>query len=312
MQGTPALAAAFLAHTKVRLDPPPDAAALEHLLKRAWEDARAKWPTVALAPELFVKHVAVRLLAKAAPGPLEMVLESRHLAELYLACACLHGIPSAIKAFEHHYLTNLHKQLGQHRHSAAALDEICQLTRVKILVPTSNGPPKIAEYTGKGSLQGWVRATALRISIRQQEANKPGSNEDSEDILEILPEPGAAPDMDAIRNRHHADLRKAMHEAFALLSADARYLLRLYYVDKLSMYDIAELLKVSQPTISRRLDEAREKVYKETRRLLQQRLGLSQPDFQSLMQLLDSKFDVRISKLLGQAPAEAAPPEKPD
>jgi RNA polymerase sigma-70 factor len=309
MQGTPALAAAFLAHTKVRLEPPPDAAELEHLLTRTWEGARAKWPTVALAPELFVKHVAARLLAKAAPGPLEMVLESPHLAELYLACACLHGIPSAISAFEQNYLTKLPKLLGERRHSAAALDEICQLTRVKILVPTSHGPPKIAEYTGKGSLQGWVRATALRISIRQQEANNPGAGEDSEDILDMLPEPGAAPDMDVIRKRHQPDLRKAMQEAFALLSADDSYLLRLYYVDKLSMYKLAELLKVSQPTISRRLADAREQVYKETRRLLQQRLGLSQPDFQSLMKLIDSQFDVRISQLLGKPPAQ---PQEPD
>ena len=48
----------------------------------------------------------------------------------------------------------------ERRHSAAALDDICQLTRVKILVPTSEGPPKIAEYTGQGSLLGWVRAIA--------------------------------------------------------------------------------------------------------------------------------------------------------
>ena len=53
MQGTPELAAAFLAHTKVRLVPAPDAAELARLLTRVWEDARANWPTVALGPGLF-------------------------------------------------------------------------------------------------------------------------------------------------------------------------------------------------------------------------------------------------------------------
>jgi RNA polymerase sigma-70 factor len=309
MQGAPELAAAFLAHMKVRLEPPPDAARLEHLLTRVWEDARAKWPTVTLDPALFMRHLAERLLAKAPAGPLESLLESPHLADLYLACACLHGVPSAIAACEHHYLTKLPKLLGQPRHSAAALDDICQLTRVKILVPTSEEPPKIAEYTGHGSLVGWVRAIASRISIRQQEAVKPSTDQPPDDILDMLPEPGAAPDMDVIRQRHQADLRHAMHEAFALLSAEDRHLLRLYYVDKLSMYKLAPLLRVSQPTVSRRLAEAREQVYKETRRLVQERLGLSQPEFLSFMKLIDSQFDVRISQLLGQAPAQDRQPD---
>jgi RNA polymerase sigma-70 factor (ECF subfamily) len=303
MQGISDLASAFLEHTRVRLVPAPDAAELAGRLTRAWEDARAKWPTVELDPKLFVKHLAERLPAKAPTDPIEPLLESLVLDDLYLACACLHGVPSAIAAFEHYYLPKLRKHLAQRRQSAAALDEICQLTRVKILVSTAEGPPKIADYAGEGSLMGWVRAIASRISLRQREAEKPGTEEDPGDILDMLPEPGAAPDMDAIRQRHQEDLRQAMREAFAMLSADDRHLLRLYYVDKLSMYKLMPLYGVSQPTISRRMADAREQVYKETRRLLQERLGLSQLEFQSFMKLIDSQFDVRISQLLGQAPA---------
>jgi RNA polymerase sigma-70 factor, ECF subfamily len=309
MQGISDLASAFLAHTRVRLVPPPDAAELEQLLTRAWEDARAKWPGVELGPEPFVKHLAERLPAKTPADPIGPLLESLALADLYLACACLQGVPSAMTAFEHHYLSKLRKQLARHGQSAALLDEICQLTRVKILVPTAEGPPKIADYTGEGSLLGWARAIASRISLRQREAEKPGTAEDPDEIFEMLPEPGAAPDMDVIRQRHQKDLRQAMHEAFAKLSADDRHLLRLHYVDKLSTYKLMPLYRVSQPTLSRRLAAAREQVLEETRRLLQERLGLSPTEFMSFMKLIDSQFDVRISQLLGQAPARTGKPD---
>jgi RNA polymerase sigma-70 factor len=310
MQGSSGLAAAFLAHTKVRLVPAPDEAELELLLTRAWEDARAKWPRVALDRASFVRHLAERMPSKTPAGPIGPLLETLAIADLYLACSCLHGIPSAIEAFEHDHLLRVRQVLRQRGLSAADQDEICQELRVKVLVSTPEGPPKIAEYTGGGSLLGWVTVIALRISSRQREGAKRGTEQDAEEILKMLPEPGVAPEMDAIRRRHHADLRQAMSEAFGTLSPEARYLLRLYFVHKLSLYKLADLYKLSQPTMSRRLATAREQVYKETRRLLQQRLDLPPGGFQSFMQLLDSKFDVRISKLLGPAPAEEPPAEE--
>ncbi len=267
MQGAFKLSATFLAHTKVRLDPPPDAAELEHLLNRVWQDAWAKWPTVELAPELFVRHLAERLPIKTPADPIGPLLERMHMADLYLACACLYGIPAAIEAFQLHYLSKLPKLLMHRKLSASGLDESLELTRVKILVSPSEELPKIAEYNGQGSLLGWVRVIALRISIRQQEANAP-AGEDPNNLLDMLSEPGAAPEMDVIRQRPQMEERQAMREAFATLPEVDRYLLRLYYVDKLSMYEMASRLRVSQPTISRRLVSAREQVHKETRRRL--------------------------------------------
>jgi len=306
MPETPDLAATFLAHAKARLVPSPDAAALTRLLLQAWESAHARWPTVMLAPELFVRHLAERLPGPGPAASLEPLLEQLSLAELYLACACLHEVPLAVETFEQHYLKKLRKLLGHRKQSAATLDEICQLARVKILVATPESPPKIAEYGGQGALLAWVRIIAVRISIKLSAHQKPALEQDADTVLSALPEPGTAPDMDFIKQHHREDLRQAMREAFASLSSEDRYLLRLYFVDQLSMYDLVPLLRVSQPTISRRLKSAREKVYTETRRHLQARLGLSPTDFQSFMRLLDSQFEVRISQLLGETPAPEA------
>jgi RNA polymerase sigma-70 factor (ECF subfamily) len=305
MDPAPKLAAMFLAHAKVRFVSPVDAAALERLLVQAWETSRAQWPGVALPAELFVTHLAERLPEAAASNALEPLLASLSLAELYLACACLHGVEAALELFEHHYLAKLPGALQNPKHSNAMLEDICQLARMKLLVPTPEGRPKIAEYTGRGALQSWVRVTTTRIAIKLQSTQKPAPEEDAETLLSALPAPGVDPELDAIKRRHQADLRLAMREAFSTLSSEDRHLLRLYFVDQLSMYELATLFRVTQPTISRWLKSTRETVYKETRRHLQARLGLSQRDFQSFLALLDSQLELSISQLLG---AEDAPP----
>ena len=304
------LAAKFLSHVKVRFVPPADAAALERLLVHAWESSRAQWPTVTLPAELFVTHLAERLPEATPTSPIEPLLESLSLTELYLACACLHGVGAALQVFERNYLAKLPGLLRSPKYPDTLIEDICQLTRMKILVPSPEGRPKIAEYTGRGALASWVRVTATRIAIKLQSTEKPAPEEDADSLFSALPAPGVDPELDAIKRRHQADLREAMREAFSTLSPEDRHLLRLYFVDQLSTYELATLFRVSQPTISRWLRSTRETVYKETRRHLQARLGLSQRDFQSFLALLDSQLELSISQLLGAEDAPPGPPEQ--
>jgi RNA polymerase sigma-70 factor (ECF subfamily) len=302
------MAAMFLAHVEVRLSPPSDAATLNGLLARVWESARTRWPAVKLAPELFMRHLAERLPSPEPKSSLESLLAQLAVEELYLACACLHHVPLALETFEQHYLRKLPKLLRSRERSAADLDEICQVTRVKLLVSSSEGPPKIAEYKGNGALLSWVRVTAMRIAAKQTRKDKPTVNPDEEIIQPLLSGTGNDPELDRIKQHHHEDLRHAMREAFASLSDADRYLLRLYYVDRISMYDLGPLLGISQPTVSRRLEQVREKIRKETQRHLEEHLKLSPRDFQSFIKLLDSQFDLRISQVLGGAAALVRPP----
>lgn len=313
MDLAPKLAATFLAHAKVRLVPPVDVAELERLLLQAWESSRTQWPTVALPAEQFVTHLAERLPQGPEPTPsLEPLLASLSLSELYLACACLQGMDAALELFERHYLAKLPASLRQSKHSHTTPEDICQLARMKILVPTPEGRPKIAEYMGRGALQSWVRVTAMRIAIKLQSNEKPAPEEDSDTIVSLIPAPGVNPELDAIKRRHQPELRQALREAFSSLSSEDRHLLRLRFADRLSTYELAKLFRVSQPTISRWLKSTLETVQKDTLRRLQARLGLSQRDFQSFLALLYSQLELSISQLLGAEDAPLRPPKTKD
>jgi len=302
MQQVPELVAAFLAHTKVRFLPPTasEAAALQALLIRVWEEARAQWPGVALPAELFVTYLAERLPDASPDSPLAPLLARLSLAELYLTCACLQGLASAHEAFERNYLARLPGKLRGLKQPDVIIDDACQIARVKLLVATPESPPRIGDYTGRGALLSWVVVIAGRIATRLRSEEKPAQEEDSEEFLKMLPGQGVDPELDALKRRHHVEFRQAVREASSTLSADERHLLRLHFADQLSTYELASLFRVNQSTISRWMKSARQRVYEETRRRLQERLGLSTGDFKSFLALIHSQLDVSMSQLLGE------------
>ncbi|WP_233601918.1 sigma-70 family RNA polymerase sigma factor [Corallococcus sp. CA047B] len=292
--------ATFLKHTQVRFVPPTEveAASLDALLLGAWEEARAQWPTVKLSLNQFVIHVAERLPKVSPDSPIAPLLKMLSLAELYLTCGCLQGLASAQEAFEKSYLAKLPGKLRGLRQPDAMIDDVCQITRVKLLVTTPESAPRIGEYSGRGALLSWVLVTAGRIANKLRASEKPSSEDSAEEILKMLPGQGVDPELDVMKRRHHAEFRQAVHEAASTLSADERHLLRLHFADQLSTYELASLFRVNQSTVSRWLKSARQRVYEETRSRLQERLGLSTLGFKSFLAFIDSQLDLSISQIL--------------
>lgn len=298
----PGLAAVFRSHAKVRLSPSEADAELEGLLTRAWEASRERWANVALPAEPFVKHLAERLPTEAARGPIGPILSKLPLADLYLACACLQGTPFALETIEQHYFSRMPALLRNLRRSEAVIEDACQLVRMNLLVTTPERTPKLAKYTGRGGLLNWVQMAAVRAADKLSDRERFGQHEGSDDVIDIIPDPGPLPDELLPREIRKKAFRQATREAFSSLSPRQRYLLRLYYVDGLTTYQMAPLFRVNQGTISRWLADARLLVYKETRRLLQDQLGLSLPEFESF---IDSQLDLSISRLMVEEDAGA-------
>src|SRR5262249_9409848 len=168
-----------------------------------------------LEPALFARHVAERL-PPSEPGAPGATLGRMSLPELYLACACLRGAPAALSALERCYLARLPELLGYLRQSETTVDEICQLTGVKLLVHAPGGEPRIAEYKGHGPLLRWIQVTAARVALTLRGRERP-LGDCGADVLDRLPAPGVDVELDLIERRHHAECREALREAFGSL-----------------------------------------------------------------------------------------------
>lgn len=291
------LAGTFRAHVRVQVGAPDDTAELEQALVKTFEAARAPWPGVDLPAEQFVRYLAERLSSSKEDTPLERVLDRIRLSDLYLACACASGLSAAIEAFDKHYLVKLPARLKKQGFSAATMADVCQMVREKALVTKGEGKPHIATYAGEGALQNWTYVLALRFA---RKVGLPEKDTPIEDVEEILPNPGTDPEMEILKRNVKGQLRPAIRGACSVLSNEERHLLKLYYVRKLSTPKLAALFGLSQPTISRRLESARQSIYHETKRLLQERLRISSRDFESLLAAVESRLDVSLSHIFGK------------
>jgi len=93
-----------------------------------------------------------------------------------------------------------------------------------------------------------------------------------------------------------------IREALRVLDDRERMIFRLYVVDGLSVERIAKVYGVSQSTVSRWVAKARDGVTAEARRLLRERLLLSEAEFESVAGLMISQLDLSVSRILAAAP----------
>ena len=288
----------------------------EQQLRLAWEKARKVWPSVALAFEPFSAHLQIHipgvLSAKGGAKSRAEVLETLAVADLYLACACLRGMSSAIQVLEDHFLARLPSQLGSRRLSASVIDEVCQLMRIHLLVGTREMGPQLASYKGQGPLETWLRVSAVRMALKLSPSTAEFSEENVLESLAALPAPDPSPEFELIRSRYQREFLLALRDAFKSLSPDQRHLLRLHFGEGLSTPVLGNLFRKNQSTIWRRLQDARNAVYEETKRLLRERLGLSSKDFMSLLLMLDSQLNLSLSQVLSEEEDEPESKDGPE
>ncbi|MCP3164495.1 RNA polymerase subunit sigma-70 [Myxococcus qinghaiensis] len=293
-----AFAASFLArvgcHGNGALSPD----RLEHLLLRCWRAGCEQWPDIPLGVDSFVSHLAMHFPRRVPGEDLEQLLSQFVPGDLFLACACAEGLPTALAAFERHHMAGLPSALAHMRLSPTVVDEIRQRVRERLLVRTDSAP-RIAEYSGRGTLTNWVRVISLRTALsllRKTHAEGPMS----EALLELLPAPNSDPEVEAIRRRYHEAFRQALEDAFATLPGEHRYLLRLHFVDHLSTTKMGTLFNVNQSTVSRWLQSAQRAVHDETRRLLKERLDLSSQEFTSVLRTVESQINLSLTRILNE------------
>ncbi len=274
-----------------------DPASLDAALASALDAGRAAWPEVALDPLDFVAHLAARL--PDAPD-LAAAIGDLHAADLYLACACSRGEPRALAGFDEQFLAAVGRSWRTRHRLADFADEVRQALRVRLLVSDGGGPPRIAGYSGRGPLGAWVRMAATRLGLDLRRQERPGARDEDELSIEAR---GDDPELEYLKTRYAADLNEALHTTLAALSSRTANVLRLHYQEGMTVDAIGTMYRVSGRTVQRWLAEARRTILDETRRLLSQRLGLTDSRLDSLIGLVRSRLDISLSQYLLPRPA---------
>lgn len=248
------------------------------------ERARRAWPELAVDDARFAAYLAVRLGDD----------DGAYVEDLYLACACVDGLPRALAAFDTRYLSFVPRYLARLDRSPSFADEVRQRLRERLFVASDGEPARLSSYSGRGPLATWVRIAAIRLAL-----NLRRSERDSAELPSDEPMIAGNPELLLLRHRYRADFNAAFALAVAALTVEQRHLLRLHFLDALSLGRIAALHHVDKSTVSRWLSTARDALFTETERLLRARLNLGDGEAGSLIRLLRSHFgDVSVARLL--------------
>jgi RNA polymerase sigma-70 factor (ECF subfamily) len=259
--------------------------------------ARARFPEATVGDNALAEALARQLAGQ--PDPAAALARLR-VDDFLLAQWCATGDPRAIATFERVHRADIDAVIARFRRLALGIDELRQLVRIKLFVSNNGRPPRIADYSGFGFLQNWLRVTALRALVdlaRSERARKLEELLEDDDLLDT---PAESLDIvpPAVRARYGAALKKAFACAVAQLAPRQRNLLRYVHVEHLTLDQIAALYKIHRATVARNLAQARADLVATTRRELGESVGVGDAAVDSIVRAADRRIDLSLSRLL--------------
>ncbi len=264
-------------------------------LSSALDEAGALGEDTAPGSTAFARHVGEQLGRTA---DVARAIELLHARDLAMALACVEGKPGALAWMETSIFAKLGAPLARVDASPAFVAEVVQHVRTWLLLPREDGPPRLMDYSGMGPLRSWVRATAVRAALRMRKAK--GQEEPTEsEVLARHALPDVTPEAMYLRADVRQHVREALAQVVRTLDTEEQEVLRLFFVDQLSLTRMGELLGLHKSTLSRRLSAAHSLLEKRTRKLLADRLALSTPELESLMRAVRSQLDLSLSGVFG-------------
>lgn len=204
----------------------------------------------AILIEVGTKHAA----SGAPESEFRAFFLSLRVDELALARACAAGSNAAWEIFLTRFREKLYlSALRVAREDSAAHDLADTLFADLYGTSTRDGKrvSKLNSYTGRGSLEGWLRTVLAQEYVNRYRKTKRlvSLDEESEEGAQFAaPDPEPVPVADS-------RLAQSTDEALAFLGGEDRLVLSAYYLDGRTLAEIARMLGVHESTISRKLDK---------------------------------------------------------
>lgn len=217
---------------------------------------------------------------------------SQHADDLELARAASRGELAAVREVER--VIGLEASAVARRIDSALGDEIAQATRVRLLVADA-APPRIAMYAGRGPLRAWIGVAALRIALNLKRSARGVA---SVDVLAELVGAEADSELQHMKTLYRTEFKEALATALNALPERSRAVLRLVYVDGVSLVQLGRLYGVHETTAGRWVERAASEVADRARSHLVEKLALSPSALDSIARMVMSKLELSISSLL--------------
>ncbi|HLL22011.1 MAG TPA: sigma factor-like helix-turn-helix DNA-binding protein [Kofleriaceae bacterium] len=259
-------------------------------ISEAWHAGRAQWPEIELDQDRFIEH-----LDTVDPGA-----ATRFPTDLYLAAACIARDAAALAIFDRDVLSGARGAIGAVDGSAEFIDEALQRLRTSLLVG-DGGAPRLTLYAGRGPLRAWVGIAAARTALMMRRSQKRAREvaSDGDDWTGSLAMISTNnPELELLKRQYAMAFSVALRDAVAALEPRLRSVLKMSFVDGLSIDEIGTIYVVHRATAARWIQKACEEVFEKTRAFLAARLSLTSTELDGMNAMVRSQIDVSLSQLL--------------
>ncbi len=236
--------------------------------------------------------------------------------DLCLIISCERGDEKAWNELVERFTTTVRSAARSASSNEDAAEDLAQSIWAELygLRTRKDGKPasKLAYYSGRGSLAGWLRAVVaqLAVDVYRKQARLVQTEEDA-DLDRLALEAPASKSQTAIasdtRNPEEtvsnkfaqSDMREALCKSVGELVAEDRLLVKLYYFDNLRLREAGTLLGVHEATASRRLTRIHGDIRKRVSEILIEERGWTKAEtersFSEVAQHLDSDMERLLS-----------------
>ena len=204
--------------------------------------------------------------------------------DLCLIIACERGDENAWNDLVERFTPTVRSAARSASSNEDAAEDLAQSIWAELygLRTRKDGAPasKLAYYSGRGSLAGWLRAVVgqLAVDTFRKQSRLVQTEEDTD--LDRLAHDASVGDGASLRagiptpeesmsNRFaQADMQQALNRAVQDLAAEDRLLVKLYYFDNLRLREAGAVLGVHEATASRRLTRIQTELRKRVTKIL--------------------------------------------
>jgi len=246
----------------------------------------------------ILAQVAQKCLEPGSPLPAPEFCRSLKLPELVLARACAAGNERAWEVFMSRYREKLYEVGLQITREDSAARDLSDSLYAELYGTTTRDGVRVSKlnfYTGRGSLEGWLRTVMAQEHVnryRRQKRNLSLDEETEEGTQFAAPETEPANPLDP-------RLEAATDEALTVLPAEDQFILAAYYLDDRTLVEIAHMLSVHESTISRKLDKLAKALRKQILAGLGRR-GMSRRQAEEAMEADVRDFTLNLRDRLAQ------------
>jgi RNA polymerase sigma-70 factor len=273
------------------------------LIERLYaQSGAARWnlPSITFAAALFrsYAHRFGELTSASSAAERIVFLESLHIEDLALATACREGDDAAWANFMATYRTMIEAFARATINDPGGAQEVANSIWADLYgLGEKNGVRKspLDSYHGRSSLKSWLRVVVVRREADVWRSSRKAVSLDGNGVAQhqkaTIPDDTTSPD----RHRLLPLLSEAVNAAISELDSEDKLRLCYYYVQELTLAEIAALVGEHESTVSRGLARARVKIRAVVERALRRTYHLSNDQINRCFEYAveDWSFDLR-------------------